>query len=1056
MAETQDRQDTTDNDSRQAAGSPLHERAEHQAAGPADDHAGQGQPGEETAQGAQARNPGAHDTGQHDTGQAAGAQPQHLDGQAAAILRNANQAAAAQQYTADPLRPSNVDFMPGILRCMAILLRLKGVIVSPQFLMAGLNGSHVTPEGCLRVARKAGMTGRILYRPKLADIPPLTLPCILLLTNDRACVLVSRKGEHIQVIFPETDNTAINVPIEEIQADYSGYALFASVESKPDERTAGFTISRGKRWFWDVLRYYAPIYRHVALASIITNLIAVATPLFVMNVYDRVVPNAAMETLWVLATGVLIAYIFDFLLRSMRVYFVDVAGRNADVVLSSSLMNKVLSMRLDTKPESTGALANNLREFEQLRDFFSSSTLLACIDVPFLAIFIIFIGIIAGPMCLLPICAIPVLICLGIVIQSFARRSAEASYKQNMQKNALLVEIVNGLETIKSCQAESRMQRLWEAVVGLSAKSNSESRKYNNLAVNASMLITQFCSVILIIWGVYRIEEGLMSMGALIGANILLGRTMAPLMQVASLITRTQNSHVALKSLDLLMALPSENQAEKTPIDFGMLRPSLSMENVSFAYPRAQRLALDNVSITIEPGEHVGIIGAMGSGKSTLSRLLTGLYQPKEGAVKFGGVDIRQFATTELRSRIGVLPQDVVLFYGSVRDNIALGDPTINDHLILRAASIAGVTDFLRHNPAGFAAQVGEQGKELSGGQRQAVALARALVHDPEILILDEPTSNMDTDSERMLQQRLAQIARGRTLLLVTHRLSMLRLVDRLIILKEGRIVYDGPRDACELFHPKAQKGQQTAQQAARQTSGQAGQAAGQQARPAQPVTPQGQTVTRSASGQAQQARTIRQTARPQTQTQAQAQNQTQGTVRVSQNTARPAKSVKNLVRPTQGTQTGQVTQTAQPARTIQVGKPGQPGQSGKAQAQTQTRLVQTGQIPQPAQTVVRGTAKPGLRIKPSVQKTVTQTAGTAADTAPATQKTVTQTAETAADTAPAAQKTVTQTAETAADTAPAAQRTVTQTAGTAADSRQATQQQAAQAGVNRYDQGQR
>lgn len=726
------------------------------------------------------------------------------------MLRKAHEAGrkpdgpmSPRELVTEPLRPSDVDFMPGILRCMALLLRLKGVIVSPQFLMAGLNGSHVTPEACLRVARKAGLSGRILYRPRLEDIPSLTLPCILLLSNDRACVLVSKSGERAQVIFPETENTAQNIQLDELRADYSGYALFASVESKPDERTESFTISKGKRWFWDVLSYYAPIYRHVALASVITNLIAVATPLFVMNVYDRVVPNAAMETLWVLAIGVLIAYIFDFLLRTMRVYFVDVAGRNADVVLSSTLVNKVLGMRLDAKPESTGALTNNLREFDQLRDFFSSSTLLACIDVPFLAVFIIFIGIIAGPMCLLPICAIPVLVGLGLVIQGFSRRCAEASYKQNMQKNALLVEIVNGLETIKSCQAESRMQRLWEAVVGLSAKSNSDSRKYNNLAVNASLLVTQFVSVILIIWGVYRIEEGLMTMGALIGANILLGRTMAPLMQIASLLTRVQNSQVALKALDLLMALPSENEAHRTPLDFGLLRPSFTMENVSFAYPREKRLALDRVSLHIEPGEHVGIIGTMGSGKSTLAKLLTGLYQPKEGAVKFGGVDIRQFATSELRSRVGVLPQDVVLFYGSIRDNIALGDPTINDHLILRAATVAGVSDFLRNNPAGFAAQVGEQGKELSGGQRQSVALARALVHDPEVLILDEPTSNMDTDSERQLQRRLYQVARGRTLILVTHRLSMLRLVERLIIMKEGRIVYDGPRDACDLFRPK-------------------------------------------------------------------------------------------------------------------------------------------------------------------------------------------------------------------------------------------------------------
>ena len=518
-----------------------------------------------------------------------------------------------------------------------------------------------------------------------------------------------------------------------------------------------------------------------------------------------------------LASGISIIYLFNFLLSALRTHFVDVAGRNADIVLSSTLVEKVLSMRLDSKPESTGALVNNLREFEQLREFFSSSSLLACIDLPFLLIFLLLTAFIGGPMVLLSIGAMPIMIGIGLLLQHRSRACAEASYKQNMQKNALLVEIVGGLETLKSCMAESRMQKLWESVVGLSAKSNSDSRKYNNLAVTSSMLVTQIVTVAMVVWGVYRISEGLMTMGALIGCNILVGRTMAPLLQMASLLTRMQNSQVALKALDMLMMLPSEDQIEKTCMDFGMLRPSFTMEGVSFAYPRQERLALENISLRVEPGERVGIIGPMGSGKSTLSKLLIGLYQPKEGAVKFGDVDIRQIPSMELRSRVGVLPQDVVLFYGSVRENIALGDPTINDHLILRAASLAGVTDFLRNNPAGFAAQVGEQGKALSGGQRQAVALARAVVRDPEVLILDEPTSNMDTDSELMLQKRLQSVIGGRTLVLVTHRLSMLRIVDRLIVMENGQIKLDGPRDVVlQNLRERSQKNMSNAEQAGR------------------------------------------------------------------------------------------------------------------------------------------------------------------------------------------------------------------------------------------------
>lgn len=720
--------------------------------------------------------------------------------------------------TMGPLRPSDVDFMPGLLRSLSVLLRLRGRAVSPHVLMAGLSGSKVTPQACLRAARKAGLAGRIAYRPDIADIPGLVLPCILLLSHDRSCVLTALDGDMAEVIFPETSESTQLVPVEALTDEYSGYALFAAVEAAPDDRSERLSIARGKRWFWDVLRYYAPIYRHVALASVVINLIAVGSPLFVMNVYDRVVPNNAIETLWVLASGICIIYLFNFLLSALRTHFVDVAGRNADIVLSSSLVEKVLSMRLDAKPESTGALVNNLREFEQLREFFSSSSLLACIDLPFLVIFLLLTAFIGGPMVLLSIGAMPIMIGIGLLLQHRSRMSAEASYKQNMQKNALLVEIVSGLETLKSCMAESRMQKLWESVVGLSARSNSESRKYNNLAVTSSMLITQLVTVAMVVWGVYRISDGLMTMGALIGCNILVGRTMAPLLQMASLLTRMQNSHVALKALDMLMMLPSENQAEKTCMDFGMLRPSFTLDGVSFAYPRQERLALEHVSLRIEPGERVGIIGPMGLGKSTLSKLLIGLYQPKEGAVKFGDVDIRQIPSMELRGRVGVLPQDVVLFYGSIRDNIALGDPTINDHLILRAASLAGVTDFLRNNPAGFAAQVGEQGKALSGGQRQAVALARALVRDPEVLILDEPTSNMDTDSELLLQKRLQSVIGGRTLVLVTHRLSMLRIVDRLIVMEDGQVKLDGPRDAVlQSLRDRSKKNVTNVQQAAPQ-----------------------------------------------------------------------------------------------------------------------------------------------------------------------------------------------------------------------------------------------
>ncbi len=728
-----------------------------------------------------------------------------------------NNKAATPRSTA-PLRPSDVDFMPPLLRSLSTLIRMKGVHVSPQFLLAGLAGADkISVSACLRSAERAGLKSSVMYRARLEDISRLTLPCILILKNDHSCVLVDYNETMVKVIMPELGDATQTMPREHLEKEYSGYAVFGALENRTDDRTKKIRPKPEKRWFWDVLLFYGPIYRHVALASVVVNTIAVASSLFVMNVYDRVIPNNAYDTLWVLAVGVGIAYLFDFILRNLRSHFVDLAGRNADVVLSSKLIDKVLSMRLDAKPESTGALVNNLREFEAMREFFSSSTFLALIDLPFLALFFALLFFIGGPVAFIPLAAMPILLFVGIYFQIQAKRSAERSYHHSMQKNALLVEMVNGLETIKSCQAESRMQKLWEAVAGISAQSSNEARKYSSKAVTFATFCTQMVTVGIVIWGVYRIGSGEMSMGGLIGCNILVGRIMAPLLQLASLLTRLQNSRVSLKALNVLMDLPSENQDQSVCMDFGSLNGEFVMDSVSFAYPGAQTLALDHVSLRIRPGEKVGIIGKMGSGKSSLGKLLIGLYQPKEGSVTYGGVDIRQMAVADLRSHIGYLPQEVILFYGSVRDNIALGDPTINDHLVIRASNLSGVADFVRRHPAGYGAQVGEQGRNLSGGQRQAIGLARALVRDPSVLILDEPTSNMDVESERLIQQRLMGAIQDKTLVLITHRLSMLRIVDRIIVMDEGKIRMDGPRN--DVLQALQNRGAAQAQAKAKQPS---------------------------------------------------------------------------------------------------------------------------------------------------------------------------------------------------------------------------------------------
>ncbi len=692
--------------------------------------------------------------------------------------------------------PAEVDFIPPLIHSLSSLLRLKGKSVSSRFLYAGLSGVNETTLGeCLRAAKRAGLNTKVIQRTTLQEISPMTLPCVILLKNNRSCVLTALSSQTATVILPEFNEEPQQVSLQSISDEYIGYVIFGSTDKISDKRVDTFYRPQNKRWFWDAIKHYTPIYRHAAFASIIINLIALASPLFVMNVYDRVVPNNAVDTLWVLALGVCIAYIFDFLLRTLRNHFVDTAGRNADVVISSKLVDKVLSMQLDHKPESTGALVNNVREFESLREFFSSSTLLSCIDLPFLVLFLFFLSFIGGPLVLLPLMAMPIMFGAGLIFQSLGKRAAEKHYNQNMQKNAILTEMVNGLETLKCCQGESRMQRVWETVVESSAKSGIETKKYSSLAIGFSVFLTQIVTVAMVVWGVYLIADGQLTMGALIGSNILAGRAMAPLMQMSGLISRYQNSKISLEALNVLMKIPSENTKADSSVDFGPLEPTFSFENVSFAYPNAARTSVEGLNLHIGQREKVGIIGRMGSGKSTLIRLLIGLYQPKEGAVKFGDVDIRQITGPDLRTRVGFAPQDTVLFYGTVRDNIVLGDPCIGDQAMLRAASIAGVTNFIRSNPEGFGTQVGEQGKSLSGGQRQAISLARALIRDPEVIILDEPTSNMDTNSELAVQERLLKEMKNKTLILVTHRMSMLKLVDRLIVMDKGRIVADGPKD---------------------------------------------------------------------------------------------------------------------------------------------------------------------------------------------------------------------------------------------------------------------
>ncbi len=684
-----------------------------------------------------------------------------------------------------------------LLGCLVVLAHLLERPASPQALTAGLplvNGI-LTPDLFPRAAERAGLSAKLLRR-SLEAIDELALPCVLLLRDRRAAVLVRREtAGRFEILLPEAGSGSVTLDRDELQARYLGYAFFAKPKIGPVHRDPQPVAARPGHWFWSTILRQWPIYGEVLLAAILINFFAIATSLFAMNVYDRVVPNNAIETLWVLTIGMGIVLAFDFTLKILRGYLVDVAGKIADIQLAGRVFEHVLGIRMAARPKSAGAFASNLRDFETLRDFFTSATLTSLVDLPFLLLFILIIWALGGIVAIVPMMGIPLVIGVGLLLQHPLNRIVRRTFREASQKHGLLVEAINGLETIKSVGAEGRLQRAWEGLVSATADSANQSRLISAIMVNFANLVGNAVYVGVIVVGVYEIAAGRLTTGGLIACSILAGRAMAPLGQVAAVLTRYNQARTALETLNSIMQLPSERPANKTFVHRPAVKGAIELKNVSFSYPGQKLPALTDVSFRIAPGERVGLIGRIGSGKSTIEKLVLGLYEPDTGAVLIDGIDVRQLDPADLRRNIGCVPQDIVLFQGSIRENITLGAPFVDDAAVLRAAAVSGVEDFVSRHPSGYDLNVGERGEMLSGGQRQAVAIARALLLDPPVLVLDEPTSAMDNGAESRFIQRLARELAGRTLLLVTHRASLLVLVERLIVMDGGRIVADGPKE---------------------------------------------------------------------------------------------------------------------------------------------------------------------------------------------------------------------------------------------------------------------
>ena len=685
-----------------------------------------------------------------------------------------------------------------LLDCLVELTRIHRRPGSRSSLVSGLPiaKSGLTPSLFARAAMRAGLASKILRRPLVA-IDSALLPVVLLLKSGGACLLVSwsETGDEANLLFPDTGEGAVVLNKAELDSRYAGIAIFARPKFRFDRRTPAKPALAG-HWFWGVVREQLPLYRDILAAALLVNLFALGLPLFSMNVYDRVVPNFAVDTLWMLALGMALILGMDYALRMMRGHFVDLAGTRIDIRLSASIMERVLGMRLSDRPASVGAYAASLRSFESVRDVIASATVTAVIDLPFAILFLCVLAWISWPLVIAPVIGLLIVVVYSYFVQRKMQVLAETTFRASAMRNATLVEALTAMETVKAHGAEGLMQAKLEETSVFLAGASARLRLLSASVVNGVTAVQQVVNVAMIVAGVYLIHAGLLTVGGLIAATLLGGRAMAPLGQLVALMMQYQNARTALTALETTMERPGE----RTDDDRFLHRPHITgdivFDKVHFSYPGREQEALRGVSFTVKSGEKVVVIGRVGSGKTTLQRLMLGLYTPSKGSITVDGIDLRQIDPADLRANIGYVEQDATLFYGTLRDNIALSAPSADDAAIVAAAEIGGLTGFVNRHPEGFDMQIGERGDSLSGGQRQGVAIARAALMEPSILLLDEPTGSMDFSTEAEFKERLRRFALHRTMIVVTHRNSLLELADRIIVIDEGRIVADGARDA--------------------------------------------------------------------------------------------------------------------------------------------------------------------------------------------------------------------------------------------------------------------
>ena len=690
-------------------------------------------------------------------------------------------------------------FYDPLLECLVIYSKLQGKPFSSQAFMSGLplqDEKRLTPELLIRAAARAGIKATVKKRP-LESLSNLVLPCILPLQDNQACLLEKIDDENnATIILPDAGEGRKTVSIESLEEQHLGYVIYLSEVIDNSSKRESVIVKSDGHWFWSTFLDNKAIYRDVIIASIVINLFVLANPLFVMNVYDRIVPNNAVESLWALAIGISVVYAFDIVLKYLRSYFLEIASKKSDVIMSSKLFEQTLGLTMENRQGSIGVLANQLKEFDSIRNFFTSSTIASLVDLPFVFIFLIVIFYIAGTLVFVPIAIIMVILIYSFIMKGPIQRAVEATYEASSQKNSVLIESLTSIDTIKALGVEARAQWKWEQAVGEIAKTSLKSKMLQSSIGRTTGFMQQMSTVIIVLTGVYFIKDGDLTMGGLIATVMLSQRAIGPTGQFANLTSSYQQTKTSLNSLNELMDKEIERPLHKRFIQHPIFEGSITFDNVVFTYPGESKPALNGISFKIKAGDKVGIIGRIGSGKSTIEKLILAFYKPDSGSILIDGIDITQLDPSELRKSINYIPQEVTLFSGSVRENIAYKAPYIDDEHVLKAARVSGVDDFIKTHPSGYSLLVNEGGTSLSGGQRQSIGVARALLTPAPIYLFDEPTNAMDSSTETTLIKRLKENTIENTLLVVTHKMTILQLVNRIIVIENGNLVADGSKDS--------------------------------------------------------------------------------------------------------------------------------------------------------------------------------------------------------------------------------------------------------------------